>query len=180
MANERLARRYATAVFSLARDANAADRIGTDLKSIADAIFKNEDAKSFFLAPIIDRADKERALAASFEGRVHEIALHTLLLLVRKHREALLPEVVEQYARLQMQARGAEPLLVTTAKALSDDALRSIVSRLEKTYRTTFDATQRIDPQLIGGLRLTLGDRRIDGTVAGRLDELSRELFTST
>jgi F-type H+-transporting ATPase subunit delta len=179
MANERLARRYATAVFSLAQDANAVDRIGMDLKSITDAIFENNDAKGFFLAPIIDRADKERAFTAAFEGHVHEVALHTLLLLVRKHREALLPEVAEQYAHLQMQARGAEPLLITTAKALSNDTLQAIVSRLEKTYHTTFDATQKIDPQLIGGLRLTLGDRRIDGTVAGRLDELSRELFTN-
>jgi len=180
MANERLARRYATAVFSLAKDANAIDRIGSDLKNITNAIFKDDDARRFFLAPIIDRAEKEKTLAASFEGHVHEIALHTLLLLVRKHREALLPEVVEQYVHLQMQARGAEPLLVTTAKKLPEDALRSVVSRLEKTYHTTFDVTQHVDPQLIGGIRLTLGDRRIDGTVAGRLDELSRTLFSST
>ena len=57
---------------------------------------------------------------------------------------------------------------------------RDIVTRLEKRYGTQFEVTQRVDPDVIGGLRLTLGDRRIDGTVAGRLDELSRGLFASS
>lgn len=177
MANETLARRYATAVFSLATDAGVAGRVGDDLATIQHSIDSDATAKTFFVAPIFDRKDKERVLLATFEGKVHDVALHTLLLLVRKRRETLLPALVEEYRKLEQQARGAEPLTVTSARELPESELRSLVDRLERVYGKKFDAEVRVDPSLIGGVRITMGDRRIDGTVAGRLEELSRTLF---
>jgi F-type H+-transporting ATPase subunit delta len=177
MANETLARRYAMAVFSLATDRGAVERIGLDLQAMADAIYSDETTSQFFVAPVIDRYAKERAFTNAFAGKVDEIALHTLLLLVRKHRESLLRETIAQYRALQQQARGYEPLTVTSARPLAADELRSTVARLEKVYGKKFDVTQRDSPDLIGGMRITMGDRRIDGTVAGRLEELARTLF---
>ena len=177
MANETLARRYATAVFELANDAGVTARVGDDLTAIRKAIEEDATTKGFFVAPIIDRKEKERVLLATFEGKVHDVALHTLLLLVRKRRETLLSSLVVEYRKLEQQARGAEPLTVTTARELPESELRSLVDRLEKVYGKKFDAQVRVDPSLIGGVRIMMGDRRIDGSVAGRLEELSRTLF---
>ncbi|MHB8148472.1 MAG: ATP synthase F1 subunit delta [Vulcanimicrobiaceae bacterium] len=177
MANETLARRYATAVFSLASEQQAVERVGSDLAAIETAIGTDAATKEFFVSPVVDRFDKERILLATFRGRLHDIALHTLLLLVRKRREALLRELIEQYRRLEQQSRGAEPLTVTTAQALPAAELQAMVKRLEAIYRKTFDVTVKSDPTLIGGVRIMMGDRRIDGSVAGRLEALSRELF---
>ena len=177
MANETLARRYATAVFDLANDAGVVPRVGDDLVAIRKAIQEDETTKNFFVAPIVDRKEKERVLLAAFEGKVHDVALHTLLLLVRKRRETLLPALVVEYRKLEQQARGAEPLTVTTARELPESELRSLVDRLEKIYGKKFDAQVHVDPSVIGGVRVMMGDRRIDGTVAGRLEELSRTLF---
>ena len=179
MANEKLARRYAVAVFGLATEAQAVDRIGNDLAAIERAICEDDLTKGFFEAPIIDRKEKERVLLATFQGKVHEVALHTLLLLVRKRRETLLPELVSEYRKLELQARGLEPLTVTSARELPDAELRSLVGRLESVYQKKFDVTLRVDPSLIGGVRILMGDRRIDGSVAGRLEELARTLFAS-
>ncbi len=55
----------------------------------------------------------------------------------------------------------------------------ALVARLEKIYNKTFAVTRRVNPALLGGLRITMGDRRIDGSVAGRLDDLARDLMTS-
>ncbi len=177
MANEKVARRYAVAVFQLAGQERAVEAVGKDLHVLSDAIYDDGTTKEFFLSPVIDRKEKEQVLTAAFAGKASDVALHTVLLLVRKRREALLKEIVTQYDVLQMQARGAEPLTVTSAKELSNEKLRELVGALEKIYSKTFDVTQRVDPGLIGGVRIMMGDRRVDGSVEGRLEELSRTLF---
>ena len=179
MANEKLARRYATAVFALASERGVTDRTGADLRAISDAIYADGDAREFFTAPIVDRYVKEANIAKALEGKADEIALHTVLLLVRKHREPLLRELVVQYEALQQAARGAEPLSVVSAKQLGANELAALVAGLETSYGKKFDVTHSTDASLIGGVRVTMGDRRIDGTVAGRLEELSRSLFGS-
>ncbi|MDQ6931893.1 MAG: ATP synthase F1 subunit delta [Candidatus Eremiobacteraeota bacterium] len=177
MATEAVARRYAQAVFGLASEQRVVERVGKELRVIDDAIVGDESTKRFFLAPVVERKEKEQVILAAFGGKAHAIAVHALLLLVRKRREALLREIVEQYDKLEVAARGTEPMTVTTARALRDDELRSIVARLEHLYAKKFNVAVRIDPRLIGGVRITMGDRRVDGSIAGRLDELSRTLF---
>jgi len=177
MPNETLARRYATAVFSLAQEGDVVAKVGADLGALTDAIYADPTTAAYFTAPIVDRYEKERALTAVFEGKVDVIALHSMLLLVRKHRESLLRELVAQYRVLERRSRGAEPLTVASATPLTDGKLHELVARLEKIYGKTFEVTQQVDAELIGGVRVTMGDRRIDGTVAGRLEELARTLF---
>lgn len=177
MANEKVSRRYASAIFSLASEQKAVDAVGRDLERINDAIEADETTKRFFIAPIIGAGEKAQVLRQTLGSSVHELALHTLLLLARKRREALLPEIVRQYKMLEMQARGAEPLVVTTAVPLSPDELRKMVTRLEQVYKKKFDVTQKVDGTLIGGVRVMMGDRRIDDSISGRLDDLSRTLF---
>ncbi len=146
----------------------------------AEAIESSDHVRRFFVSPVIGRADKERVLLGVFGGKLGEIALHTVLLLVRKRREALLRPIVAAYEKLALESAGKEPLEIVTARALAANELNAIVVRLSRRYGKTFDVTQRIDPNLLGGVRITMGDRRIDGSLAGRFDELSRELFAHT
>ena len=178
MANETVARRYADAVFQLATERGSVDRTGSDLRTIADALY-DDAAKGFYLSPVVERGTKEQVISNSFAGKADEVALHTVLLLVRKRRESLLHEIVAQYAALQQQARGAETLHITSAQPLGPEQLNNLVARMEATYGKKFDVEQKVDPELIGGVRVTMGDRRIDGSVAGRLEELTRALFAS-
>lgn len=177
MVDEKLARRYALAIFSLARDGGNADAVGDDLATIAAALGGDPIAWDFFVAPVVDRRAKERVLVATFESRVNEVALHALLLLVRKRRETLLQPIVTEYRKLQRIARGEEALTVTSARPLPDAELSALVARLEQTFGKKFDVTRVVDPRTIGGVRVLMGDRRIDGTVAGRLETLARNLF---
>lgn len=179
MANETVARRYATAVLQLAAERKNVAETSRDLHRVAGAIAADETTREFFVSPVVDRAEKEQLLLRAFQSRVGEVTLHTLLLLVRKRREALLGEIVKQFDALEMQSRGVESLTVASAKPLPKDELAAIVTRLERAYGRRFEVTERVAPDLIGGIRITMGDRRIDGTVAGRLDELSRTLTLS-
>jgi F-type H+-transporting ATPase subunit delta len=178
--NQRLARRYAIAVIALAREQNAVERVSADLAAISKAIGENGLVREFFVAPVIERGAKERVLREAFENRVNPIALHTLLLLVRKRREALLGTIVAEYLGLERAARGIETLTLESARALDREERVRLVSRLETLYRKKFEVTEVVDPQLIGGLRIMLGDRRIDATISGRLNALARELAQTT
>lgn len=179
MPNETLARRYATAVFSLAETGSRIESVGNGLASIARSLGEDASTHEFFVSPVVDRGDKEKALVNALSGRVDEIALHTVLLLIRKRREAILDELVAEYRKLELASRGMEPLTVVTPRELPADEVRSLVERLERLYSKKFEVTVRRDPALIGGVRIVMGDRRIDGSVAGRLEELSRTLFAS-
>jgi F-type H+-transporting ATPase subunit delta len=117
-------------------------------------------------------------IAQAFD-KLNEVALHAILLLIRKRRESLAPEIVAQFDVLERQARGAQTLNVTSARPLAKADLDALVAKLTAAFKTPFDVTQNVDPELIGGVRITMGDKRIDGTIAGRLDDLARMLSTN-
>ena len=178
MPNETLARRYATAVFGLAADADKVKPVQRDLHTFVDALRADAEVRRFFRSPVVDRYEKEEIVAKAFD-KLDPIALHTVLLLVRKRRETLVDEIVAQYDDLEREARGAQKLMVTSARPLPQGELDAIVKRLTQKFGTPFDVTQSVDPALIGGVRITMGDRRIDGSVAGRLDDIARLLSTN-
>lgn len=177
MGNHVVARRYALAIFALAAERADVPQVGADLRAIARALLSEQRVKRLYLSPVVSRREKTRLLGEAFASRIHDIALHAVLLLVRKRREGLLREIVDEYAVLEREARGADPLTVTSASELAPAQLQELVARLERIYGKRFDVTQKVEPGLIGGIRLTMGDRRIDGTVSGRLERLTRSLF---
>jgi F-type H+-transporting ATPase subunit delta len=172
MPNEKLARRYATAVFQLAQEAGKVQPIQHDLHTFVEALDRDETVRRFFRSPVVDRKEKESIVAQAF-SRLDPIALHTLLLLIRKRRESLAETIVEQFDVLEREARGAQELRVVSARPLAQSELDALVQRLSAAYRTKFDVTQSVDPSLIGGIRIMMGDRLIDGTIAGRLDDIA-------
>ena len=105
-----------------------------------------------------------------------EVARHAVLLLIRKRREALLAPIVAEYEKLALADSGRERLQIASARSLPPAELERIVTRLSRLYKKSFEVQQNIDPALLGGVRITMGDRRIDATIAGRLDEFAREL----
>ena len=179
MQNQTVARRYATAIFALANEGGRVEAVGNALAIAVESLRSDDDARRFFLSPVIDRAEKARVVEQTFGGRIDEIALHSLLLLVRKRREALLAPIATEYAALALAQSGLEPLEIVSARLLSETEASDIVARLARVYGKRFHVTRRVDPQLLGGVRITMGDKRIDGTIAGRLDDLARMLSTN-
>jgi F-type H+-transporting ATPase subunit delta len=178
--NRTLARRYAVAVASLARERNAVERVSADLQTLSRVVSAPGLIRDFFESPVIDRPSKERVFADAFGEKVHPIALHALLLLIRKRREPLLRAIVDEYAALERAARGVETLTLESARTLDRAEYARLIERLEARYDRKFEVTEVVNPELIGGLRIMIGDRRVDDTISGRLNALARDLAQAT
>jgi len=174
--DETIARRYATAIFTLAQERDAVERVRRDLHAILEATTADDGVRRFFLSPVIDRKEKARVFTEAFADRVDEVALHSVLLLIRKRRERYLRDIARLYGEMEVEASGREPLEIVTARELPPAEVDALVERLSKLYNKRFVVKQSVDPALIGGLRLTMGDQHIDASVAGRLNELARSL----
>jgi len=178
--SQKVARRYAVAIAMLAREQNVAERVGNDLGFFSETLMQPGRIRDFFVAPVISRPDKERVLSEIFDGKVHPVALHALLLLVRKRRESFLPAIVDQYLELRRAAEGRQRVTLESARSLGRSEYEALVRRLEQMYGKTFEVTEVVNPELIGGVRLVMGDRRIDGSISGRLEALARDLSERT
>jgi F-type H+-transporting ATPase subunit delta len=178
--NQTLARRYAIAVATLAREQDAVDRVTSDLKTLSDVLTAPGIVGDFFESPVVDRPSKQRLLSEIFDAKIHPIALHTMLLLVRKRREPILAALVTEYLALERAARGVQTMTLQSARPLGAAERSRLIARLEAVYGKKFEVTEVVEPELIGGLRIMLGDRRIDATIAGRLDALALELAHTT
>jgi len=174
---ESVAKRYTEAVFELARERGEQERVGNDLAAVAQILAADPEAAAFFASPVIQRAEKSAAIVKAFDGRIHEITLNLLLLLVRKRRESLIPAIAEQYAEALRAEHGVTPLTVVTARALPQPALERLKARLDTIFGKDFQVSQHVDPALIGGLQLQFGDRRYDGSIDGRLTALASQLL---
>lgn len=172
-----VAKRYTEAVFQLAREQDALERLGSDLAAVAEILAVDPEAAEFFASPVVQRAEKSAAIVKAFEGQVHEITLNLLLLLVRKRRESLIAAIAEQYAQALRAERGETPLAVVSARELSQPALARLKERLDAIFGKDFQISQRVDPALIGGLQLQFDDRRYDGSIDGRLNTLASQLL---
>jgi F-type H+-transporting ATPase subunit delta len=178
MPNQTLARRYATAVFQLAQESNSIARVQSDLHAFTATLAADASVRKFYISPVVDRKEKSAIIAQAFAA-LDPIALHTMLLLITKRRESMAEEIVEQFDVLEQRGRNAMTLSVTSARELSKPELDDLVARLASSHNMSYDVTQAVDPSLIGGVRITMGDKRVDGTVAGRLDDIARLLSTN-
>lgn len=170
------ARRYAEAAFDLARAEGDVDGWAADLR-LAAAIARDARAEEMLDNPAIPVAEREEAVDAALRDRVREPARRLVALLVRRGRASLLPSVSAELDRLIDRERGAVTAIVTSAAPLDDRDAQAVSERIAAMRRaSTVRLERRVDPDLIGGLTVRIGDRLIDASVRGRLERLRAQI----
>jgi F-type H+-transporting ATPase subunit delta len=171
------ARVYAKALFDIGIEEQAVGRVYDDLHAVQEAIDGlDPQLRAFFLMPQVRRDDKRRIFKLAFEGKVGRPVLGLLLLLVQKRREPLLDNVVEEFDHYRDRHENRMQASVTTARKLDADLAESLRVALERQTRKTVVLTERVDPEVLGGIRVTLGDSVLDGTVRRSLHDMRRSL----
>lgn len=171
------ARRYAEAAFEVATEAKAVERWHDDLERAA-AIVSDEELSRLLENPAIPyderRQSLERALGDAADG-VRNLAL----LLLQRRRLGLLPAVAEHFHRLVNARDGVVEGTVTSAAPLQPDDEQQLRARLEPLAGGRLQLRYEVDPSLLGGVVVRLGDRLLDGSVRGRLERLRGRLVSS-
>ncbi|MBR2215936.1 MAG: ATP synthase F1 subunit delta [Selenomonadaceae bacterium] len=176
MLNLQLARKYAGAIFAIAQEEDKLTAYGEELDQVKNDLFSVEGAKSFFQNPQIQPQAKKELLTKLFEGELSPHIYHFLLLLVDKRRIGILADIAAEYHALANKAMGIIIADVTTVSPMESGQEQKLKAKLEEVTGKTVELRHHQDESIIGGVVVKIGDRRLDGSVAGRLAGLAREL----
>ncbi len=180
MLKETIAKPYSTALFSLAKDQGRESLITSELDGFVSALQSDPDLQTFYDSPVVDRRVKEQILHSTLAERASELTLNFIILLVRKHRENLVGIVAQQMHEMLDREAGREPAAVGTPMPLTQSELDELKQRLSKVYGRTIIPQTTLTPALLGGLVVQVGDRYVDASVSGKLEELRRHLLATT
>ena len=179
MAGEEVAaKRYAQAVFAIARDAGTFDQWLLDLDALA-ALIANPGAADFLARGKVSAADKEAFLTSTLAG-LSPLAMNLARLLVRKDRTTLAPFIAQTFRAMADAERGIASAEVRTAVPLGDAEREAVAQRLSRLTGRRVAIEVRVDPALLGGMVARIGDTVIDGSVRGKLVALRRRLREAT
>jgi F-type H+-transporting ATPase subunit delta len=170
-----IARPYAQAVFDLARDGKQlGDWSGT--LGFLTAVYTNAEVQTALANPTFTKADVERLLLTITGERLDGAARNLLMILVRNDRLPALPEIATLYERLKEQYENVLDAQIESAYPLDQGQLGIIVQRLEQRTGHKVQPSVSVNPALIGGVKIQIGDDVWDGSVLGQLEGMASTL----
>jgi F-type H+-transporting ATPase subunit delta len=174
MIPEPAARRYAEAAFLIASEEGTSEAWSAGLQAAA-ALFSEPGAARFFANTRVP-ADKKRELVEKALAGADKNVLSLALLLLRRNRESLAPQIAQAYQEILDRQRGISHALVTSAVPLSADELRDVEQKLKELAGGQVTVRTQVDESILGGLIVRIGDRLIDGSTRSRLTALKQRL----
>jgi F-type H+-transporting ATPase subunit delta len=170
-----IARPYAEAAFRIAAD-NKAFAAWSKMLSLLAGVVADPAMAAALDDPKLTAADKEALLLKVCGDQLDGLGANFVRVLVEADRYALLPQIVTLYEGLRDAAEGVAKAEIATAFPLSDKELADLKASLEKHFGKKIEASVAVDPSLIGGARITVGDTVIDGSVQAKLQAMATQL----
>jgi F-type H+-transporting ATPase subunit delta len=172
-------RRYAEAVFELAVRDGKVDAWQRDLALLAELALDDLFSRAVD-SPAVPFLQRRQAVEQALGKLISPQALNLALLLTERGRFTVLPSVSSEYNAKVRQSRGIVAATVTTPEPLAKEDLAALSVRVEQLAGATPELTIALDPELLGGLTIRIGDKLIDASVRGRLERLRGRLVEGT
>lgn len=178
MRAEIIARNYAETLLALTdRQGGALEEFGRALDELAALVERDPRMRQFLDTPRVTAEQKKQALRQALDGRAPDVFVRFVMVLVDKRRQTILPQIAAAYRALVDERMGRARVDVSLSHA-PDDALREEIRRaLEARLGRTVVPTFRVDPDLLGGMVLRMGDEILDGSLRTRAGHLRRRLM---
>jgi len=175
MASTRAAIRYAKAILDLANSKGVAEAVNNDMKSIASAIESNEELSTFIENPTTTVEVKQSALLEVFSN-INEVTKSLFRLLFENKRFEILSAIANEYTKVYDESNGVEVAKVTTAIPMDTELEAKVLAKIATLSDKKITIENIVDPSIIGGFILRIGDKQYNASVANRLQVLKREL----
>lgn len=174
MAGTRAAIRYAKAILDIAQANGNAANVNNDMLSICSAVKESNELKEFLVNPTLTVSVKLNALLEVFATAQNETKSLFQLLLENKRFE-ILHAIASQYNALYDELNGIETAIVTTAVPLTSDLESKVLAKIKEFSNKNITIQNIVDPSIIGGFMLRIGDKQLNASVASKLQALKRE-----
>jgi F-type H+-transporting ATPase subunit delta len=171
-----IARPYAEAAFKLALETDGGITRWSDTLQLLDAAVADDGLGSRIGDPNVSDAALESVILGAFGERLDGQGRNFVQVLISNGRLDLVREIKAQYDELRREHEGVLEARIVSAMPMDDAQMRPLVAALEAKYKRRVNAQVEVDPQLIGGVRILVGDKVIDATVRGRLDAMAAAL----
>jgi len=175
---EEIARVYATALFEAAKDRGKLDVIREQLGAFAGALADNRDLQIFFFSPYFSSGEKEEGLRKAVVEAEPEL-LNFLLLLIEKHRMPALFRIRRQYDALWAKENRRLDVTVTSAVELDPEIAKRIGAEIEEQTGNTVQLQSEVDPDILGGLVVRVGNMVLDTSIRNRLEKLRKSVASA-
>jgi ATP synthase F1 delta subunit len=172
---EEIAIVYARSLFEVAREHGDLDTVREQLGQFADAVDKNHDLQVFFFSPYFSTQEKKDGLAAMLSD-AEPVVTNFLELLLEKHRMPAIFRIRRQFDRLWEEENRLLPVNVTSATKLAKSTVAQIGERISEQTGRKVELTSRVDPDILGGLVVQVGNSILDASIANRLEQLRKQV----
>lgn len=177
MKDVRVAKRYAAALFGIARRDEILDAVTQDVALIERFIAEVPYLRAVLLQPLVSESKKDKVATDAFGDRVTATSLNFVKLLIRKRREDLIDECIREYRALVAEAQNRADAVAVSAVPFTPEQTAQLTQSLERLTGKNVHLTTEIDPHMLGGVIVRLGDTIIDGSIRGRLARLEQHLM---
>jgi len=172
---EEIATVYARSLFEVARGQDKLDVVREQLGAFTDALAADQELQVFFFSPYFSVSEKVEGLRKAVTG-ADPVVLNFLELLIEKHRMPALMRIRRSYERLWQEHNRLLPVQVTSAVELDEATVRQIGDRIAEQTGRRVDLTARVEPYILGGIVVRVGNSVLDASIRHRLEKLRRQV----
>jgi F-type H+-transporting ATPase subunit delta len=169
--------RYASALFELASENGVVSAVEADLEKLEQAILASEDLSALIRNPEVSREAAAKAMESVADVlELSDLSKNFLGVLAGNRRLSVLPDIIRAFTAIAAAQRGEVTAEVTSAHALSDDQVNALQQKLKEREGRSVKIRTSVDPELLGGLVVTIGSKRIDSSIRTRLNSLAHAM----
>jgi F-type H+-transporting ATPase subunit delta len=172
---EELAQVYARSLFQAALEHGKLDELREQLGQFADALDQNRELAVFFFSPYFSTTEKRQALDTLLDG-ADELFVNFLALLIENHRMPVIFRIRHEYERLWDEENRTLPVEITSAIALDDATTESLGRTIGERAGRKVTLAARVDPDILGGIIIRVGNSILDASIRNRLEQLRRHV----